>query len=321
MNNESVWKRPAWITAIVGVITALITIPDNIGNYYVKKAESNVKIAEIQATKIENKGSIQQQILQIVSEVQKQKGEERVFMLRYLAKTLSDSGAKKWAEVEVERLDRIVESKDNVVGLKEQIGRLEEKLKRTKKGEKTITDLQNKINEVNAKLAKERTIIRVNEAKTGSAGKGTKSASGVFLITLSVDGSNRESRPNEYLTRDHYYLSKNRVGNQLNLIVVEEDPMSGMIPNTSGKVICNFNGVGCDLLVADDNLQLIKINGAVLPQKVTIMQFSHYSNGAYDTYSASVACSKQGDSLECTVSSLERQMRKFSEGILGLVQD
>lgn len=95
-----VWHRPAWITAMVGLVSAFLTVPQVVGDYLAKQQA-------IEATRIQNEGSVQGQALELVQNTLSQQGDERIFMLRFFAATLQDPQAKAWAEGEVARLDAL----------------------------------------------------------------------------------------------------------------------------------------------------------------------------------------------------------------------
>ena len=91
--SEPVWTRPAWLTAVAVIVTALITIPEQ-GGIYLDKQQT-----------IASKKQIQE--IGLVSRVLNEKGTERVFVLRYLSQTIDDEDAKRWASSEVARLDKL----------------------------------------------------------------------------------------------------------------------------------------------------------------------------------------------------------------------
>lgn len=54
---EAVWKRPGWITAIVGLITALLTVPDVVGTYLSKQQDIELAKENTEAVRILNSKS------------------------------------------------------------------------------------------------------------------------------------------------------------------------------------------------------------------------------------------------------------------------
>ena len=109
-SNEPVWKRPAWITAMVGLIGIFLTVPDIVTKFL--SGQEAIRLAEekTKALGIENIGLKQSQEFSIVNNTLAQQGPERVFVLRYLAATLDDDDAKNWAKAEVDRLDKVTEA-------------------------------------------------------------------------------------------------------------------------------------------------------------------------------------------------------------------
>lgn len=108
---EPVWYRPEWITAIVGVISAFLTVPDVVGNYLAKEQDIKIAEQEVKAAQLANQQSKQSNEFQIIQNSLNQQGEERIFMLRYFAATLDDPEAKSWAQAEVGRFDKLIEAR------------------------------------------------------------------------------------------------------------------------------------------------------------------------------------------------------------------
>lgn len=104
--NEPVWKKPGWITAIVALISAFLTIPGIVGDYLSRKQDIELAREKTASVNLENQFSIVQQTLA-------QQGEERIFVLRYMAATLDDTEAKAWAKVEVGRLDDLAKARQD----------------------------------------------------------------------------------------------------------------------------------------------------------------------------------------------------------------
>jgi hypothetical protein len=100
-----IWHSPAWITAIVALVSVFITVPDILGNYLTKLQDVELAKQATLAAAVENRASKQKQEFEIVNNTLAQQGPERVFVLRYLSFTLDDKEANKWAKAEVERLD------------------------------------------------------------------------------------------------------------------------------------------------------------------------------------------------------------------------
>ena len=103
-NSEPLWKRPAWITAMVGVISIFFTVPEIIGDYLTKQQDIELAKEKTKSVELQNKETKQDQEFKIINSTLAQLDTERVFLLRYLAATLDDPEAREWAKVEVERL-------------------------------------------------------------------------------------------------------------------------------------------------------------------------------------------------------------------------
>ncbi|MDE2810633.1 MAG: hypothetical protein OXN90_19630 [Gemmatimonadota bacterium] len=104
-NSNPIWHSPAWITAMVGLVGAFLTIPQVVGDYFEKNQDIELAKEKTEAARIGNVESKQDQEFSIVNNTLAKQGTERVFLLRYLAATLDDPDAKEWAKMEVQRLD------------------------------------------------------------------------------------------------------------------------------------------------------------------------------------------------------------------------
>lgn len=123
MNDEPVWKRPGWITAIIGLLSAMLTIPNITGEYLIAR-EKTVEI------RTKNAGSKQEQETKVINQIISQQGTERIFYLRYLAATLDDELARKWAANEVSRLESIAQQEEELLETKELLKIKEDELKK-----------------------------------------------------------------------------------------------------------------------------------------------------------------------------------------------
>ena len=65
--SEPIWKSPGWITALAGLVTAILTIPEIVGDYLTKRQEVSDKKQDSE--------------FRIVSNTLAQQGLERVFRL------------------------------------------------------------------------------------------------------------------------------------------------------------------------------------------------------------------------------------------------
>ncbi len=125
-STDPVWHRPAWITAIVAVISTFLTIPDKVGDYLAQEQMIEIEKQKVKAAEINNDHLKQKQEFSIIQNLLLHTGDERVAMLRYFAATLDDDDAKKWAKSEVERLDDLAsleseqQTKRSVLALLEQ---------------------------------------------------------------------------------------------------------------------------------------------------------------------------------------------------------
>ena len=99
---------------MVGLVSVFLTVPEKVGDFFEKQQE-------IQKLKIENTESKQEQEFQIIHNTLAQQGTERVFVLRYLSKTLDDNDAKTWATEEVSRLDDLAKSQKELKEVRTQL--------------------------------------------------------------------------------------------------------------------------------------------------------------------------------------------------------
>lgn len=118
---KPIWHSPGWITAIAGVISAFLTIPEVVGDYLSKQQDIELAKQEVIAKSVSNESEKQTLEFRIVNNTLSQQGAERVFVLRYLAKTLDDEDARIWANEEVERLDKLASLEAELANKTEQI--------------------------------------------------------------------------------------------------------------------------------------------------------------------------------------------------------
>lgn len=135
--NEPIWHKPAWITAIVGMISAFLTIPGELSEYLVKRQE-------ITAATLENQ-------FNVVNQTLAQQGTERVFVLRYLSVTLDDAKSRRWAVEEVGRLDRVVELQKQVL---ETERRLSEEISKNEELNEGAVELAEELRSLTAELSR-----------------------------------------------------------------------------------------------------------------------------------------------------------------------
>ncbi len=152
--HEPVWKRPAWLTAIVGVISVFLTVPDKIGDYLTKQQDVEIAKQKVTAAELENRQSKQDQEFIIVQNTLAQQGPERVFLLRYFAATLDDDEAKQWAAAEVKRLDEIATLREERERQQREIEQREAELHAARKaGNETVSALEAEIAGLKSELA------------------------------------------------------------------------------------------------------------------------------------------------------------------------
>lgn len=105
-DSKPIWYSPAWIAAIVSLVTALLTIPEVIGNYYEKEQEIELAKETVRLAEIENEALLQNEHFKKLITVLNQKNpQERRIVLRFMATTLNDRKTIAWAIEELERLE------------------------------------------------------------------------------------------------------------------------------------------------------------------------------------------------------------------------
>jgi len=109
-----IWHKPAWITAIVGLVSVFLTVPEIVGDYLTKQQDILIAKEKTEELRLGNLESKQDQEFKIVNTTLSKQGTERVFVLRYLAATLDDDAAKGWAQSEVVRLDDLAAQQEEL---------------------------------------------------------------------------------------------------------------------------------------------------------------------------------------------------------------
>ena len=107
-NNNPIWARPGWIAAITGLITALITIPAQVGSYYKDKLEAEKMKEEIKLAQ-------QERVLLTALE---HTGMDRVVVLRYIVKTSEDDIYRNWAKSEIGIIEDLIEGQHTLKKVK-----------------------------------------------------------------------------------------------------------------------------------------------------------------------------------------------------------
>lgn len=120
-SDAPIWHKPIWITAIVSLISVFFTVPEIVGQYLVKEQDIELAKEKTEALRLGNLEFKQKQEFGIVDSTLSKQGSERVFMLRYLAATLDDKEARKWAEKEVDRLDALASQQQILEQLQNEI--------------------------------------------------------------------------------------------------------------------------------------------------------------------------------------------------------
>ncbi|AZV77942.1 hypothetical protein EBB79_08555 [Parasedimentitalea marina] len=111
---KPVWHNPKWVTAIVGVIGAFLTVPEVVSDYLSKQQDIELAVEKTREQSLKNANDNQSLEFSIVNNTLAQQGAERVFVLRYLARTLDDEDAKLWANEEVVRLEKLAQLEANL---------------------------------------------------------------------------------------------------------------------------------------------------------------------------------------------------------------
>ncbi len=116
-----IWQSPAWVTAVVGLVSAFLTIPQVVGDYFSKLQDVEIAKEQKESVRLGNLESKQEQEFRVVNSTLAQQGPERVFVLRYLASTLDDAEARNWAREEVNRLDTLARQEEELSQAKREI--------------------------------------------------------------------------------------------------------------------------------------------------------------------------------------------------------
>lgn len=148
-----VWKHPAWLTAMVAVISVFLTVPDKIGDFFTKKQDIEIAKAEEQAAKLRNEQSKQDQEFLIVQNTLTQQGTERVFLLRYFAATLDDVDAQTWAKAEVKRLETLSSTQDELNKLRKELEKTQTQLSIQTTAGGDVAHLQQEVEKLEKELS------------------------------------------------------------------------------------------------------------------------------------------------------------------------
>jgi len=167
-SDKPIWHSPVWLTAIVGVISAFLTVPDIIGSYLTKQQEIKLQKEKTEGFRLGNIESKQEQEFKIVNNTLAKQGTERVFVLRYLASTLDDTDAKKWAQGEVERLDSLASRQEELGKARIEFAAKEKDLlERINKGVENTSELKNELVNLKTELAKKDSVVTEIQKNAG----------------------------------------------------------------------------------------------------------------------------------------------------------
>ena len=106
---KPIWYSPAWIAAIVSLITALLTIPQVVGDYFEKEQEVELAEEKVRLAEIENEALLQNEhFKKLITVLRERSPQERKIVLRFMATTLNDQKTIAWALQELERIEEAV---------------------------------------------------------------------------------------------------------------------------------------------------------------------------------------------------------------------
>ena len=165
-----IWHSPAWITAMVGLVSAFLTVPDQFGAYLSKRQDIELARQQTEAARLTNIDSKQAQEYEIVHNTLAQQGTERIFVLRYLAATLDDEDAKRWASEEVARLDELATSQEKLEKTRRDFQNMEQELTgKIDRGENELSKLTEEVENLRTNLNSETTKVTELRQKAGFA--------------------------------------------------------------------------------------------------------------------------------------------------------
>ncbi|EMI4229830.1 hypothetical protein V6436_004146 [Vibrio vulnificus] len=181
MDSKPVWHNPGWITAIVALVSAFLTLPEVIGSYVSKQQDIELAKQTTEAARLGNLESKQEQEFRIVQNTLAQQGTERVFVLRYLAHTLDDENAKRWAEKEVTRLDDLAVRQEELDKAKHEFESKRREVEKQQDGNTAKAELLLKeLNELQRDLDKKN--AEINQIQSQAGIRDTAPQSTVFVI-------------------------------------------------------------------------------------------------------------------------------------------
>lgn len=115
--RNPIWHSPAWITAIVGLVSVFFTVPDIVGSYLSKQqdielAQRNVELAEIKNRDLEKTNHFKNLLT-----VLQQRPENREMVLRFIAATSDSLSVRSWADDELKLLSHTKHPDPNHQGI------------------------------------------------------------------------------------------------------------------------------------------------------------------------------------------------------------
>lgn len=106
MESKPIWHSPQWITAIVALVTSLLTIPDVVGTYLSKAQDIKLAEQQIELAKIQNQDEIQKNKFKPLLTVIQNRPDDRPTILRFILETSENKALQSWAEAELTELDK-----------------------------------------------------------------------------------------------------------------------------------------------------------------------------------------------------------------------
>ena len=103
--QNPIWHSPAWITAIVGLISAFLTIPDVAISYIEKQKAVDMAQKTIEEKAIDNADKTLENHYKNLHTVLIKKPEDRQMTMRFIARTVDNQRIREWAESELELME------------------------------------------------------------------------------------------------------------------------------------------------------------------------------------------------------------------------
>ncbi|WP_432698177.1 hypothetical protein ACQUQP_07495 [Marinobacterium sp. YM272] len=271
-NTPPIWHSPAWITAIVGLVSAFLTLPDIVGNYLSKQQDIRLAEQKTEAARLGNLESKQEQEFKIVNNTLAQQGTERIFVLRYLAETLDDKDGKRWAQKEVERLDDLASRQEVLNNLRLEL----------EKKQREITAQSSNSSETSKKLNAELEALKLQLTLKKSEVAELKKKAGL----------SKDRLPEAYI---YIHVSGNRssLETAAEVVVGEEGNWNS---------VCEFQGDYCAVLKPYDAPEIIAVTDAEEFESinVSVSRFNVINEQSFYPHKVySYVCSPQGLGYLC----------------------